>query len=615
MARSPSTAEGHAAPKWRGPARPPTTRAGHEPSLSSLGRVEHAAAVFHTQHPGRPPDRQGSGGAGTMNHSMWLKAEEMVSCYYEQLYQTTLLQLSLVPVALLYQRLVVRRRISIQLRYLLLLAGGLAVLLASFGASAALVLLPAAGSVALTRCVPPAGLFRRTLVLQMAWQLLCHLHVFLSQQHGVGTDNAGHALVMPSLMLLTQRVTSLALDVQERRPLCHGGHPAALQHLAYLLYFPVILGGPHCSFCDFVDYVEGADSDGNRDLNPSRCVCKKLVAFFPLDVLRGWLLARCLCHWEPAFRDERDFMLRTSFLQRMWLLWETALAIKLCYYTQWLLGEALTVAAGLGYRRSRRADAGPGGGRPAGEPGAPGAGPQWGGPLARRPRGLEGETAARARGDGADAARAALCASGSRTSSAELPGGAPTGRAKGGGGGGQWDELWDLDACALEGACRMSALARTWNRTAALWLRRVAFARSPRHPLAATFAFSALWHGLHPGHCAAMAAWALGVEADRRVRAALAPRWRRSRPCRAAAWLWTQATFAFVLLLAEFRGRRGGLVLVTRCTSGLFPLLLCLLAVLLVPRQTAPSTLPEEAAAAATAEAGAHALPSTIAAV
>ncbi|XP_075923053.1 membrane-bound ghrelin O-acyltransferase MBOAT4 [Petromyzon marinus] len=558
-----------------------------------------------------------------MNHSLWLKAEEMVSCYYEQLYQTTLLQLSLVPVALLYQRLVVRRRISIQLRYLLLLAGGLAVLLASFGASASLVLLPAAGSVALTRCVPPAVLFRRTLVLQMAWQLLCHLHVFLWQQHGVDTDNAGHALVMPSLMLLTQRVTSLALDVQERRTLRHGGHPAALQHLAYLLYFPVILGGPHCSFCDFVDYVEGADSDVNRDLNPSRCVCKKLAAFFPLDALRGWLLARCLCHWEPAFRDERDFMLRTSFLQRMWLLWETALAIRLCYYTQWLLGESLTVAAGLGYRRRRRADdddAGPGVGPPGGSAAA-----AWGGPLARRPRGLEGETAARPRGDAADAARAALReshASGSRTSSAEPPGGAAAappppprpGRA-GGGGGGQWDELWDLDACALEGACRMSALARTWNRTAALWLRRVAFARSPRHPLAATFAFSALWHGLHPGHCAAMAVWALGVEADRRVRAALAPRWRRSWPCRAAAWLWTQATFAFVLLLAEFRGQRGGLVLVTRCTHGLVPLLLCLLAVLLVPRQTAPSTLPEEAAAAAAAVAGAHALRSTIAAV
>nr|XP_032809631.1 ghrelin O-acyltransferase [Petromyzon marinus] len=553
-----------------------------------------------------------------MNHSLWLKAEEMVSCYYEQLYQTTLLQLSLVPVALLYQRLVVRRRISIQLRghenllmghapdgscsrpgeslrgqlilplrcwtpllslpacrYLLLLAGGLAVLLASFGASASLVLLPAAGSVALTRCVPPAVLFRRTLSGLLNAAMLCVL-------------SCRHALVMPSLMLLTQRVTSLALDVQERRTLRHGGHPAALQHLAYLLYFPVILGGPHCSFCDFVDYVEGADSDVNRDLNPSRCVCKKLAAFFPLDALRGWLLARCLCHWEPAFRDERDFMLRTSFLQRMWLLWETALAIRLCYYTQWLLGESLTVAAGLGYRRRRRADddddAGPGVGPPGGSAAA-----AWGGPLARRPRGLEGETAARPRGDAADAA--------------------------GGGGGGQWDELWDLDACALEGACRMSALARTWNRTAALWLRRVAFARSPRHPLAATFAFSALWHGLHPGHCAAMAVWALGVEADRRVRAALAPRWRRSWPCRAAAWLWTQATFAFVLLLAEFRGQRGGLVLVTRCTHGLVPLLLCLLAVLLVPRQTAPSTLPEEAAAAAAAVAGAHALRSTIAAV
>ncbi|XP_032041911.1 ghrelin O-acyltransferase [Aythya fuligula] len=110
-------------------------------------------------------------------------------------------------------------------------------------------------------------------------------------------------------------------------------------------------------------------------------------------------------------------------------------------------------------------------------------------------------------------------------------------------------ELW-----VLETTHRLAVFTRTWNRSTSRWLRRLVFQRCPAQPLLATFAFSAWWHGLRPGHVFGFLCWAVMVEADYRIHPFLSA-WATSRVAkllyRGTTWVFTQLIVAYVLDAVE----------------------------------------------------------------
>ncbi|XP_032874687.1 ghrelin O-acyltransferase [Amblyraja radiata] len=117
--------------------------------------------------------------------------------------------------------------------------------------------------------------------------------------------------------------------------------------------------------------------------------------------------------------------------------------------------------------------------------------------------------------------------------------------------------LSDTDIWTLETTTQISVFARTWNKTTADWLRRIVFQQCKVQPLLATFAFSAWWHGLHPGQIFGFILWALAIQADYHIHRHVDSLIVRSRLLRffyrPVAWLQTQLVIAYILVAVELR--------------------------------------------------------------
>lgn len=133
-------------------------------------------------------------------------------------------------------------------------------------------------------------------------------------------------------MLLTQKVTSLAMDIHEGTVLPQPGQgllQRALPLCSYLLFFPALLGGPLCSFSKFQAQVMSLGAVPC----PLRAVCWRYLGVLVLQVLRAWLEG-----WLPCMQGWAS----------MGHMWAQALLFRLAYYSQWVLDEALLEAAGFG---------------------------------------------------------------------------------------------------------------------------------------------------------------------------------------------------------------------------------------------------------------------------
>lgn len=162
-------------------------------------------------------------------------------------------------------------------------------------------------------------------------------------------------------MLLTQRVTSVSLDLLEGElvpglqttptpsmttPTLSRNTPTLdrttprLRFLSYALYFPALLGGPLCSFRQFVSFVE--QSAVSPAPAPVRPVCWKACRVLGLEGLR-YLLVDVL---------ERQSLGggRPGAVQGILWVWGLSLALRLSYYSHWAASEGLSNAAGLGFR-------------------------------------------------------------------------------------------------------------------------------------------------------------------------------------------------------------------------------------------------------------------------
>ncbi|MBN3303656.1 MBOA4 acyltransferase, partial [Amia calva] len=234
-------------------------------------------------------------------------------------------------------------------RYIYLTFGGCVLAVVSMGPYCLIVLLPTVLSVVLIHSLCAQHIHSWVFLTQMSWQSFWHFTIQYKEYWLQEPSDTRLLIAVSSLMLLTQRVTSLSMDIQEgklRSP--HSGTqssapltvPSWLPYLSYTLYFPALLGGPLCSFSHFKACVE------QISLRPPR---------YPLGaMLRKFLLVVSL---EGAKKLLRTYLLENvrspmppSVLGNIVLMWTLSLWYKMSYYSHWALSEALNNTAGLGFR-------------------------------------------------------------------------------------------------------------------------------------------------------------------------------------------------------------------------------------------------------------------------
>ncbi|CAJ0935890.1 unnamed protein product [Ranitomeya imitator] len=150
-------------------------------------------------------------------------------------------------------------------------------------------------------------------------------------------------IMISSLMLLTQRITSLALDIHEKKVtvnideakkngLHHLSACSKLAVLSYFLFFPALLGGPLCSFAEFQKQISTCK------VCDIRTVIKAGALFFFFHALQGILFAHITFPYD---------LTNCRRWECVCVMWSTALLFRLTYYSQWLLDEALLCGAGF----------------------------------------------------------------------------------------------------------------------------------------------------------------------------------------------------------------------------------------------------------------------------
>ncbi|XP_059100198.1 ghrelin O-acyltransferase [Peromyscus eremicus] len=411
------------------------------------------------------------------------------------------------PFALLFNYLCGMDSFSTWARYLFLLAGGGVLAVAAMGPYALLIFIPTLCTVALVSSRGPQEVHRLTFFFQMGWQTLCHLGLHYTEYYLQEPPPVRFYITLSSLMLLTQRVTSLSLDIREgkvegalggirNRSSLSECLSETLPYFSYLLFFPALLGGPLCSFQRFQACVERPSSS-----YPSIsfwALTWRGVQIVGLECLKV-VLRRAVS--AGAGLDE------CQQLECIYVMWSTAGLFKLTYYSHWILDDSLLQAAGFGSEAGQRS--------------------------------------------------------------------------------GEEGYIPDVDMWTLETTHRISLFARQWNRSTARWLRRLVFQNSQRWPVLQTFAFSAWWHGLHPGQVFGFLCWSVMVEADYRIHT-FANVSISSRPLRllyrALTWAQTQLIIAYVMLAVEGRSLSS---LGRLCCSynSIFPGVYCVLLFLLAKRK------------------------------
>ncbi|XP_006834552.1 PREDICTED: ghrelin O-acyltransferase [Chrysochloris asiatica] len=424
-----------------------------------------------------------------------------------QLHPLYLYQGAAFPLALLFNYLCSMDSFSTHARYLFLLAGGHLLALAAMGSYAVLVFIPALCAVVLILSLSPQEVHRHTFFFQMSWQTLCHLGLHYTEYYLQEPPSMRFYITLSSLMLLTQRVTSLSLDICEGKvkaasrgikiqSLLSEHLREALPYFSYLLFFPALLGGPLCSFKRFQACIQGSSS-----LCPGHffwALTWKALQILGLECLKVGL--RWVVSTGTGLEDCQQ-------LECIYVMWSTASLFKLTYYSHWVLDDSLLHAAGFG---------------------------------------------------------------------SEFPQ-SP----------GEEGYVSDADIWTLETTHRISMFTRKWNQSTAHWLRRLIFQHREAWPLLQTFAFSAWWHGLHPGQVFGFFCWAVMVEADYLIHT-FANRFIRSWPVsliyRTFAWAHTQLIIAYIMLAVEARSL-SSLWLLCNSYNSVFPMVYCILLFLLAKRK------------------------------
>uniref|UniRef100_A0A8D2KUU9 Membrane bound O-acyltransferase domain containing 1 n=1 Tax=Varanus komodoensis TaxID=61221 RepID=A0A8D2KUU9_VARKO len=210
------------------------------------------------------------------------------------------------------------------------------------------------------------NIHRYSFIVAMGYLTLCHISRIYIFHYGIlTTDFSG------PLMIVTQKITTLAFQVHdgigrkaeeltaEQSQLAIKARPSLLEYLSYQLNFLSILAGPCSNYKDYVAFIEGRHVQmklleanwkqrGHErlpDPSPVGAVLQKLFI-----MLVSLLLFLTLTKKFPArYIVDKQFIAKSSFLQRLCFLYIVMQASKPKYYFAWTLADAINNAAGYGF--------------------------------------------------------------------------------------------------------------------------------------------------------------------------------------------------------------------------------------------------------------------------
>lgn len=221
----------------------------------------------------------------------------------------------------------------------------------------------------LIHCLHPVHIHQWTLGLQMCWQTCWHLYIqyqlyWLQEtpdsryfSKSILYENIQFCLTLSSccipnrlllaisaLMLMTQRVSSLSLDLQEgtlTSPFQNKSQDQSvlISFLSYLLYFPALLGGPLCSFKTFVESVR------QMSVTPPFA---SYLANLTLKILQVVVLVWIKYPLKELLTSLLTFRNSTYVCQDILWIWILSLLLKMNYYAHWKISECVNSAAGIG---------------------------------------------------------------------------------------------------------------------------------------------------------------------------------------------------------------------------------------------------------------------------
>uniref|UniRef100_UPI003AAB8097 ghrelin O-acyltransferase n=1 Tax=Centroberyx gerrardi TaxID=166262 RepID=UPI003AAB8097 len=231
-------------------------------------------------------------------------------------------------------------------RYLFVSVGGCVLAVVTMGVYSTLLFASTFVFMLLVCSVDPGCIHSWVFGIQMLWQTFWHLLIQYREYYLHEPVSIRLFLAVSSLMLLTQRITSVSLDLQEERAVLP---PDASPHRkrwvlllplsSYVLNFTTLLGGPLCSYSQFVSLIEGISL--SPPPNPLGVVSLKVMQVLLLEWVRY-----CLVYYMQHHASDPS---NSGVLCGVLWLWGLAAVLRIRYYSHWRISECLNNAAGFGF--------------------------------------------------------------------------------------------------------------------------------------------------------------------------------------------------------------------------------------------------------------------------
>ncbi|XP_033181258.1 membrane-bound ghrelin O-acyltransferase mboat4 isoform X1 [Mastacembelus armatus] len=239
-------------------------------------------------------------------------------------------------------------------KYLFVCVGGCVLAVVTMGIYSMLLFTSTFAFVLLMCLVDPGRIHPWAFGIQMLWQTFWHLVIQYREYCLHEPVSIRLFWAVSSLMLLTQRITSVSMDLQEKQVIFtfnasskRKAHVMLLPVISYMFNFTTLLGGPLCSYRRFMSLMEGIK------LNPPPCplgvVFLKLIQVSLLEFLKYGFVV----FMKHNIYDSSCSNILCGFL---WI-WSLALILRFQYYSHWRISECLNNAAGFGFWENSSGDA------------------------------------------------------------------------------------------------------------------------------------------------------------------------------------------------------------------------------------------------------------------
>ncbi|KAL3890664.1 hypothetical protein ACJMK2_002945 [Sinanodonta woodiana] len=114
----------------------------------------------------------------------------------------------------------------------------------------------------------------------------------------------------------------------------------------------------------------------------------------------------------------------------------------------------------------------------------------------------------------------------------------------------KWDLMTNIRIINIETGLSLKDFTDNWNIQTSLWLRHVCYERVPVQNVLATFALSALWHGIYPGYYFTFICAGIFLSAGRQVRRKVRPYFLNSAWLKSVydvlTWLTTHMVISYI---------------------------------------------------------------------